>query len=63
MTLVQKEVKKIYLGSTQVRPDIPYLCFTPVNSIPSITLNKTGSPTAVNIEYSKDGNEWWDYSI
>lgn len=40
-----------------------WLCFTPVNSIPSITLNKNGSPTAVDIEYSKDGNEWWDYSI
>lgn len=73
MTLVQTEPKKIYiwnnelkavyLGSTQVRPVIPYLCFTANVANSSVKLTKNWSPTAVTLETSTDGSNWSTYTI
>ena len=55
MVLVQKEIKKVYLGDTQVRPVVPpYLCFTAGVANSTVTLNKRNSPTTVSLETSTD---------
>ena len=51
MTLVQKEPKKIYKGSTQVRPTID------ANTI-TVTWTETSNPASFNPVYS-DGATWW----
>lgn len=76
MTLVQKEpksikiwttdIKKVYLGTTQVRPvvpPIPYLCFTAEEANSKVLFGKSGSPTAVTLEYSTDKNTWQTYTF
>ena len=74
MTLVQSElkkaylwstqIKKIYKGSTQVRPAVlPYLCFTANTAGSIVRLNKAGSPTTVTLETSTDGQNWSTYTF
>ena len=40
-----------------------YLCFTANTAGSKVTLNKTGSPTAVTLETSTDGINWSTYTI
>ena len=64
MTTIYKEVKKVYLWSTQVRPKLPpYLCFTSNTAGSTVQLNKQGSPTAVTLETSTDGETRTTYTI
>ena len=48
----------IYMWRT---PD--YLCFTAEQASSTITLNKSWSPTAVNLETSTDWDTWTDYTF
>lgn len=57
------EIKKVYLGSTQVRPKPDYLCFTANTSGSTVKLRKFWSPNAVSLETSTDLNTWSDYTI
>lgn len=66
MALVQKEVKAVYLGSTQVRPVIPpdYLYFE-ANTAGS-TVQLTRSKTSVRVpamETSTDAQTWTSYTV
>lgn len=60
--MVWKEVNEVYVWSTKVRPTtiLPWLCFTAEDAGATIALTKTGSPTSVTIETSK--NEWSTWS-
>lgn len=73
MTLVQKEpkaiklwttdIKKVYLGSSQVRPTIDYLCFTANTGGSTVQLTKTWNPTSVTFEISTDKSTRTTYTI
>lgn len=74
MTLVQKEpksiklwttnIKKVYLGSNQVRPIIPpYLCFTANTAGSTIKLYYTWSTRTDNMQTSTDGSNWSAYTF
>lgn len=71
MVLVRKEVKGVYVWDPndntkyiQIRPVVlPYLCFTANTANSTVQLTKNGSPTAVSLETSTDGNTWTDYTV
>ena len=74
MTLLQTEptsikiwstdIKKVYLGTTQVRPKPDYLCFTAEAYGSTISLNAwSWSPAAVSLETSTDWRTWTAYTI
>lgn len=66
MTLVQKEVKAVYIGTTKVRPSWPdkdYLCFTAEEANATIILEKVWNPTSVNLETSTDWQTWSNYTF
>lgn len=60
-----QNVKEVYVWSTKVRPTVPadMLCFTAEEANSTIQLNKQWSPTAVELEISRDWNTWSDYSV
>lgn len=60
-----KSIKKVYLGTTQVRPAElpPYLCFTANTANSTVTLNKIWNPTAVTLETSTDWKTWSTYTF
>lgn len=60
----EKEVKKVYLWSTQVRPpEVKALCFTANTADSRILLVNNWNPTSVTLEYSTDGKNWSTYTI
>lgn len=66
MVLVQKEIKKVYLGDTQVRPPkekLPPLCFTANTANSIVRLRKHNSPANVTLETSTDLNTRTTYTI
>ena len=56
-------VRGIYIGTTKVRPPLPYLCFTANTTGSTIKLKKVWSPTSVNFETSTDGSTWATYTF
>ena len=61
-----QEVEKVMLNGVQIRPEQTgdnYLCFTSVYANDTLSLRKTGSPTAVWLEISRDKVNWTDYTI
>ena len=63
MVLVQKEVKKVYLWNTKVRPENKELCFTANTAGSSIQLHKSNSPTDVTLETSTNWSNWTTYTF
>ena len=61
--VVQKDIKKVYLGSSQVRPNLPYLCFTANTAGSTIKLNKVWTPNDVNLEICTDNITRTSYTI
>lgn len=60
------EIKKVYLGSTKVRPPAytwPELCFTANTAWSTIKIIKYWSPTSVTLETSPDGASWSTYTF
>lgn len=56
-----------YFGTEKVweksaPPAADWLCFTAVWANSTVKLNKIGSPDAISLETSTDGNTWTDYS-
>ena len=67
------QAKSAYIGSEQVwggesptppGPSAEPLCFTLESTTfkETISLNKNGSPDPISLEYSTDGNTWYDYT-
>lgn len=62
------QVKAAYLGSEQIwgseepEPVGDWLCFTAEQNGSTLRLDKVGSPNAISLETSTDGNTWTDYS-
>ena len=58
------KINRIYVWTKLVYPKIPdYLCFTANTANSTISLPKTGSPTAVSLETSTNGLDWSTYTI
>lgn len=58
------EIKKVYLGSTQVRPKPDYLCFTANTSGSTVKLRSSKSSSPVStVETSTDWENWSTYNI
>ena len=68
LRLGASQVKAVYFGSEQVwggeepTPAATPLCFTAEEANSTVQLNKRGSPDAIYLETSTDGNTWTDYS-
>ena len=71
LRLGASQVKAVYFGSEQVwggkepvppTPTNDWLCFTATQANSTVKLNKSGSPNAISLETSTDGNTWTDYS-
>lgn len=62
----QKEVKAVYLWENKVRPSWPdkdYLCFTAEQTNSTVKLEKSWTPTAINLETSTDWQTRSDYTF
>ena len=53
----------LFTLSASAQPDKDYLCFTANTAGSTVKLVKSGSPTAIALEYSTDGTNWNDYTI
>lgn len=60
-----QEVEKVMCNWVQIRPDVPmfddYLYFEANEINSKVTLNKSGSPANIQLEYSRDKSTWYDY--
>ena len=65
LRLGASQVKAVYFGSEQVwggeEPVGDWLCFTAEQDGSTLRLDKVGSPDAISLETSTDGNTWTDY--
>ena len=61
-----KQVQRIMYDWNEIWPSRTsggYLCFTANTAGSTVTLNKNGSPTEVELEISTDGNTWTTYNM